>query len=66
MFGVRRFSNVSILLGFPAKVMILNEVILNHHTKDLIKQKELLSSNFDNWRGDLEQVDDVCVMGIKI
>jgi hypothetical protein len=29
-------------------------------------QKQKLSSIFDAWKGELEQVDDVCLMGVKI
>ena len=29
-------------------------------------QKEKLENFFEEWRGELEQVDDVCVVGIKI
>ena len=32
----------------------------------LDQQKEVLNNTFENWRGDLEQIDDVCVIGIKI
>lgn len=30
------------------------------------EQKEELIKTFDNWKGDLEQIDDVCLMGIEI
>lgn len=30
------------------------------------EQKNQINSAFENWRGDLEQVDDVCVIGIRI
>lgn len=30
------------------------------------EQAEVLRSAFANWKGELEQVDDVCVIGIKI
>ena len=30
------------------------------------KQKEFLSNEFENWRGQLEQVDDVCVLGVRV
>jgi serine phosphatase RsbU (regulator of sigma subunit) len=30
------------------------------------KQKELLNNHFEQWRGNLEQIDDVCVIGVKI
>jgi len=28
-------------------------------------QKELLSLEFNSWLGDEEQIDDVCIMGLK-
>lgn len=30
------------------------------------KQKEVLNDTFENWKGDLEQVDDVVMVGIKV
>jgi serine phosphatase RsbU (regulator of sigma subunit) len=30
------------------------------------KQHKLIEQTFDNWKGEYEQVDDVCVVGIKI
>ena len=32
----------------------------------LVKQKEGLHSNIEEWKRDLEQVDDICVLGVKI
>ncbi len=29
-------------------------------------QQQKLSDAFDNWKGDLEQVDDVCLIGVRI
>lgn len=29
------------------------------------EQKNRLSSTFDQWKGELEQIDDVCIMGIR-
>lgn len=34
-----------------------------HNMQD---QKQFLADMFDKWRGDIEQIDDVCLMGIKI
>jgi len=28
-------------------------------------QHELLSQAFDEWKGKLEQIDDVCVIGVR-
>ncbi len=33
---------------------------------ELAVQKEKLSKIFEDWKGDLQQIDDVCVIGIKI
>ncbi|MBS1637961.1 MAG: tetratricopeptide repeat protein [Bacteroidetes bacterium] len=30
------------------------------------EQKELIQAAFQSWKGDLEQVDDICVIGIRI
>jgi len=30
------------------------------------QQKESIANMFNNWKGDLEQVDDVCVIGVKV
>jgi serine phosphatase RsbU (regulator of sigma subunit) len=30
------------------------------------QQKDLIDQNFENWKGQLEQIDDVCVIGIRV
>jgi ligand-binding sensor domain-containing protein/serine phosphatase RsbU (regulator of sigma subunit) len=52
--------------GKKFKYQQFSEVLLQNHKLSLQKQSELLNMAFDNWKGDLEQVDDVCVIGIKI
>jgi len=39
---------------------------LFNYNKTLLEQKEILEESFKDWRGDIEQVDDVCVIGIRI
>ncbi len=51
--------------GKKFKYKSLNELINSNHHLTLTQQQEILSSNFDIWKGELEQVDDVCVIGIK-
>lgn len=36
------------------------------HQKSMPEQKQLLERNFEEWRGELEQVDDICVVGIRV
>ncbi|MDT8413324.1 MAG: SpoIIE family protein phosphatase [Vicingaceae bacterium] len=42
------------------------ELLLSIQDKTMDKQKEILAQHFENWRGNLEQVDDVCVIGVRI
>ena len=39
-------------------------ISISHESMEIQKQK--LEDVFKNWKGDLEQVDDVCVIGVKI
>ncbi|MBN8692363.1 MAG: tetratricopeptide repeat protein [Bacteroidetes bacterium] len=52
--------------GKKFKYKQLNEVLLVNHNKPLSEQKEILKQTFESWRGNLEQVDDVCVIGIRL
>ncbi len=42
------------------------ELLLRLHRLPVKKQKACLLDAFVHWKGNLEQVDDVCVMGIRI
>jgi len=44
----------------------LEEIILANCNKQLSEQKNILEKTFLEWKGDLEQVDDVLVIGIKV
>ena len=34
--------------------------------EEMEMQKRLLSTFFENWKGDFEQIDDICVFGVKV
>jgi serine phosphatase RsbU (regulator of sigma subunit) len=44
----------------------LNELIRKNASEALDKQKEVLEGAFNTWRGQLEQVDDICILGIRL
>lgn len=44
----------------------LHEVLLANHSRPLEEQRKILEDTIDAWRGNLEQVDDICVIGIKL
>ncbi|MCC6372930.1 MAG: tetratricopeptide repeat protein [Bacteroidia bacterium] len=43
----------------------LDNLILSNSNNPILEQKENLLTAFENWKGKLEQVDDICVVGIK-
>ena len=40
--------------------------LLSIQDKDMETQRELIGKEFKRWKGDLEQIDDVCVMGVRV
>jgi len=42
------------------------ELLLGMQDKDMYEQKELLDTTIESWRGELEQVDDILVIGIRV
>ncbi len=52
--------------GKKFKYKELNDMLLKNHAFPFSKQSELLDKAFMDWKGEMEQVDDVCIIGIKI
>ncbi|MFD1552111.1 hypothetical protein DNU06_00565 [Putridiphycobacter roseus] len=44
----------------------LRELLLDLASDEMELQKDMLLDVFNIWKGDLEQIDDVCIMGIRI
>jgi len=42
------------------------ELLLGMQDKEMYEQKELLDTTIESWRGELEQVDDILVIGIRV
>jgi len=43
----------------------LNQFLAGNSAKNLEEQKINLTTFFHNWKGDLEQIDDICLLGIR-
>ncbi len=54
------------LKGKKFKYKQLNELLLANADKPVDIQKQLLTKVFDDWKGNLEQVDDVCIIGLRV
>ncbi len=44
----------------------LKELLISIAPLQMAEQNEILKSSLNNWKGDLEQVDDVCLIGIRV
>ena len=52
--------------GKKFKYKQLNELLVSVANLPAIEQSQLLNQRFDDWKGNLEQVDDMLVIGIRI
>jgi serine phosphatase RsbU (regulator of sigma subunit) len=48
------------------KTQKFKELLLSVQAESLDHQKQLLEETFENWKGDIEQIDDVCVIGLRV
>ena len=52
--------------GKKLKTANFKQLLLSIQKESMEKQKQLIDEAFEKWKGDLEQLDDVCVIGLKI
>jgi serine phosphatase RsbU (regulator of sigma subunit) len=52
--------------GKKFKYSQLQELLVSIHKDPMSKQKEVLKNRFEDWKGNMEQVDDVCLIGMRI
>ena len=52
--------------GKKFKYSKLKELFLENADKEMNFQSQIINLKFNEWKGDLEQVDDVCIIGIRI
>ncbi|MBL7933404.1 MAG: tetratricopeptide repeat protein [Bacteroidia bacterium] len=53
-------------LGKKFKYKQLEELLLKIHLHSVESQKQTLDETFTAWKGSLEQVDDMCIIGVRI
>ncbi len=52
--------------GKKFKYSNFKKLLLMQFGKELSVQKENLSQTLQEWKGDIEQIDDICVIGVKM
>lgn len=52
--------------GKKFKYKQLEDLLLENSGATVSQQKEILDLTFNLWKGDLEQIDDVCIIGVRV
>jgi serine phosphatase RsbU (regulator of sigma subunit) len=52
--------------GKKFKAKAFRELLLSIQDKAMEEQKTTINETFETWKGDLEQIDDVCVIGVRV
>lgn len=52
--------------GKKFKYSQLKEILLGMSHLSMSEQRELLNQKFEDWKASLEQIDDVCIIGVRI
>jgi serine phosphatase RsbU (regulator of sigma subunit)/Tfp pilus assembly protein PilF len=52
--------------GKKFKSRAFRELLLSIQDNAMEEQKTIIDETFNSWKGDLEQIDDVCVIGVRI
>ena len=52
--------------GKKFKSVNFKKLLVSIADQSLSDQKEILDTTFEKWRGELEQIDDVCVFGVRV
>jgi serine phosphatase RsbU (regulator of sigma subunit)/streptogramin lyase len=52
--------------GKKLKYKPFKEILLSICDKPMVEQKAILQQKFDDWKGEFEQVDDVCIIGVRL
>ena len=52
--------------GKKFKAASLRNLLLENVDKPMAEQQKILETSFDQWKGNFEQVDDVCLIGVRL
>ena len=52
--------------GKEFKIQPFRDLLLSVQENNMYDQKTMIYKTFEDWKGDLEQIDDICVIGVRI
>ncbi len=54
------------LKGKKLKYKLFKDILMDASSHKITEQKEKIHNRFTEWKGNFEQIDDVCVIGIRV
>ncbi len=52
--------------GKKYKYANFKKLLMEIESKEMDTQKEMLDLEFNRWKGELEQIDDICIIGLRV
>ena len=52
--------------GKKFKYKALQQLLISIQDKSMMEQKNILTKRLNDWKGNLEQVDDILLMGVRV
>ncbi|MEZ4937783.1 MAG: SpoIIE family protein phosphatase [Crocinitomicaceae bacterium] len=52
--------------GKKYKYADFKKLLMEIESKEMDTQKEMLDVEFNRWKGELEQIDDICIIGLRV
>ena len=52
--------------GGKFKYVALRELLINIQSSSITEHEQKLSEKLETWRGENEQIDDVCIVGVRV
>ena len=52
--------------GKKFKTQPFRDLLLKIQDKIMYDQKTIIYKTFEDWKGNLEQIDDVCMIGVRV
>ena len=52
--------------GKKFKGKAFRELLLSIQEKNMEDQKTTINKTFETWKGELEQIDDICIIGVRV
>ena len=59
-------AKLLMMRGKKFKYKKLEEILVSHYQKPMSEQKKNLDNALHNWKGSLDQNDDICVVGVRV